>query len=80
MIVLGMMSGTSLDGVDCVWIKAEGNSNVSMKLLKHKYIPYPTALRRQLLKATIGKATSHEVRTSPCSWPFLRESGDKFLF
>ncbi|MBY0314362.1 MAG: anhydro-N-acetylmuramic acid kinase [Bdellovibrionales bacterium] len=61
MIVLGMMSGTSLDGVDCVWTKAEGTSQVTMKLLKHKYVPFPNALRKALLKATIGKASSHEV-------------------
>lgn len=61
MIVLGMMSGTSLDGVDCVWINIHGTTNISFKLLKHKYITYPTLLRKQLLKASLGQSTSHEV-------------------
>ena len=47
---LGLMSGTSMDGVDCAIIDVKpGRSTLRIELLAHRTRPYPPALREQLL-------------------------------
>jgi anhydro-N-acetylmuramic acid kinase len=60
MIVAGIMSGTSADGIDVafVGIRAAGNALPKLRLLAHRAFPYPPALRRAVLAAMNAKSTS----------------------
>ena len=52
--LIGLMSGTSLDGLDIAHVKftQADNHSFSFELLNSKHIPYPTLLLEQLLNAT----------------------------
>ncbi len=55
MFVLGLMSGTSADGVDAVLATFQGSpSRPNWKLLKHFYQPYPTDLRKTIIDTAQG--------------------------
>ena len=60
MIVAGVMSGTSADGIDVALVdfRAAGDGYPKLKLLAHEAFPYPGALRRAVLGAMNAKATS----------------------
>jgi anhydro-N-acetylmuramic acid kinase len=50
--VVGLMSGTSCDGVDAVLVRLKGSGeNLVMKLIAHETYPYAASLRNQLLDA-----------------------------
>lgn len=52
MIVAGVMSGTSADGVDVAVVSIQGRgSYLSFELLKHDYSEYPKPLRQAILAA-----------------------------
>ena len=52
---LGLMSGTSVDGVDCAIVQVSGSGqNLRIKLLGHQISPYRPSLRRRILLATEG--------------------------
>ncbi len=58
---LGLMSGTSLDGVDCAIVEIRpGRAALRVTLLACRTRPYPPALRRRLL-ALIRSGTTEEV-------------------
>jgi anhydro-N-acetylmuramic acid kinase len=51
MLVLGMMSGTSADGIDVALARISGvPPNLSAKLLGHSSVKYPGALRKEILR------------------------------
>ncbi|MBI2425443.1 MAG: anhydro-N-acetylmuramic acid kinase [Candidatus Hydrogenedentes bacterium] len=53
--VVGLMSGTSCDGVDAVLVRLKGTGpSLAMKLLKHKTFPYTPAFRTQLLSENLS--------------------------
>ena len=58
MIVAGVMSGTSADGVDValVRIRARGADGAEVKLLAHEAFPFPRALRQSVLEAMNARA------------------------
>lgn len=60
MIVAGVMSGTSADGIDVALVQIRENKDAypKLQLLAHEAFPYPTALRRAVLAAMNAKATS----------------------
>jgi len=60
MIVVGIMSGTSADGIDValVRIPTPGNGFPKLDLLAHESIPYPRQLRKAVLAAMNAKTTS----------------------
>ena len=60
MIVAGIMSGTSADGVDValVQIRDSRDGFPKLKLLAHEAFPYPPALRRAVLAGMNAQTTS----------------------
>src|SRR5438105_9953028 len=50
MIVAGVMSGTSADGIDVAVVRVTGkDEQIKFKLLAHSHSPYPVAVRETLL-------------------------------
>ena len=62
MITIGLMSGTSLDGVDAVAceIKKSG-ATVSIKFLAHEKVSYTPSLRANLLAVSEGGGGASEI-------------------
>lgn len=60
MIVAGVMSGTSADGIDVALVKisASASGQPKLKLLAHHAVSYPRALRQAVLAAMDAKQTS----------------------
>ena len=60
MIVAGIMSGTSADGIDValVRVSSKGSDYPKLRLLAHEAFPYPAGLRKAVLAAMNAKATS----------------------
>jgi anhydro-N-acetylmuramic acid kinase len=51
MLVLGMMSGTSVDGIDISLVRISGAPpNLQIKLLNHTAIAFPAAVRKEILR------------------------------
>lgn len=51
LLVLGMMSGTSADGIDVALVKISGSPpNLNARLLKHTSTSFPPALRKEILR------------------------------
>jgi anhydro-N-acetylmuramic acid kinase len=62
MIVIGMMSGTSADGVDLAVMSLEGTpAALNWQLIKHIYVAYPAGLRDQVLDAVTEHARVPEI-------------------
>lgn len=61
MVVAGVMSGTSADGIDVALVKITPNKNFmfpGLKLLAHEGFRYPPGLRKAVLAAMNAKSTS----------------------
>ena len=59
MIVIGLMSGTSVDGIDAAVVEIEGTeSDLEVKLLSGETFAYPQNLRNEILAVCEGKALS----------------------
>jgi len=51
LLVLGMMSGTSADGIDAALVKISGAPpNLKIDLLNHTHQPFPSAIRKEILR------------------------------
>ncbi len=76
-LFIGLMSGTSLDGVDAVLARFPA-SGAAMQVLAHQYAPFAPALRDELLALN---SPGGDRRTAPggagrqCRRPQLRRSG-----
>lgn len=50
-LIVGLMSGTSADGVDAVLVRIRGTGrDTSVSLLHHSFLPYPEEIRSALLE------------------------------
>ncbi|HEU5458539.1 MAG TPA: anhydro-N-acetylmuramic acid kinase [Terracidiphilus sp.] len=59
MLVAGVMSGTSADGVDVALVRiAPGRPTPRLTLLAHEHFAYPAALRRGVLAAMNARSTT----------------------
>jgi anhydro-N-acetylmuramic acid kinase len=59
MIVAGVMSGTSADGIDVAVVRiAPGKLKTKLTLLAHEGFSFPVALRKKILAAMNAKSTS----------------------
>ncbi len=57
--VIGLMSGTSVDGIDAVLVELQGTeTNLQHRLLAAQTYAYPPALRDQILAVCAGQALS----------------------
>lgn len=53
--VVGLMSGSSCDGIDAALVRIKGTGRaLVMKLIKHQTLPYPTSLRKRLLDENLS--------------------------
>lgn len=51
MLVLGMMSGTSVDGIDISLVRISGvRPNLQIKLLNHTSVTFPAAVRKEIFR------------------------------
>ncbi|MHC4745448.1 MAG: anhydro-N-acetylmuramic acid kinase, partial [Planctomycetota bacterium] len=48
--VVGLMSGTSADGIDAAIVDIDESRSTIARLLAFGVFPYPTSLRRSILK------------------------------
>ncbi len=58
MIVAGVMSGTSADGIDVAVVRISTARRLKVKLLAHEAFAYPAALRRHVLAAMNASSIS----------------------
>lgn len=58
MIVAGVMSGTSADGIDVAIVRINRGKRVTLKLLAHEAFLYPAVLRQAVLAAMNAKKTT----------------------
>jgi anhydro-N-acetylmuramic acid kinase len=57
--VLGMMSGTSADGIDVALVRLSGAAPaISAKLEGHHHVPFPAGVREAILRLANGAATT----------------------
>lgn len=60
-VIAGIMSGTSLDGVDVALIKVDGNGkSTSIELLGYLEYPFPNGLKSILLKNSVKETSNVE--------------------
>jgi anhydro-N-acetylmuramic acid kinase len=54
--VIGLMSGTSVDGIDAALVEISGSTRVQINLIAAHTYPYPPELRQQILDVAGGAA------------------------
>src|SRR4028119_2507277 len=59
--VIGLISGTSVDGIDAALVEIAGTDvDLNVELIAGATYPYPVRLREQILEVCAGKALSME--------------------
>ena len=59
MIVIGLMSGTSVDGIDAAIVEIKGTElDLEVNLISGQTFPYPNQLKKQILSVCEGKSLS----------------------
>ncbi len=61
MIILGVMSGTSADGVDYVWINLELNEGLEIQFLHQEHRTIPKPLKAKIEAAINNKLTTYDL-------------------
>lgn len=55
-LIIGLMSGTSHDGIDAALVKMNGSGiNTRLKLICHKHLPYPSSFINRIASVSDGK-------------------------
>lgn len=49
--IVGIMNGTSLDGIDYVYCSVKNGTRAQISFLEQEFLPFPDEIRRQLIKA-----------------------------
>src|SRR5206468_3645073 len=61
-LAVGLMSGTSMDGIDAALVRLTGpHDELRVRLLAFATVPYPSRLRRQLLGIAGSEHTTEEI-------------------
>lgn len=74
-LAVGLSSGTSVDGVDAALVRLgrpappEGGAGARVELLAFECVPWPEALRAELLRVAGEAAGAREGEDAPASWP-----------
>lgn len=61
MNILGIMNGTSADGIDYVWIHVEVNHSLTIQFLKHEHRKFPKKIKSSIEKAIQNKLTTYDL-------------------
>jgi anhydro-N-acetylmuramic acid kinase len=60
MQIVGLISGTSVDGIDAALVEVDGHGyEISVNLLAALTHPYPPDLRQKILNLCAGQPTRH---------------------
>ena len=73
---IGLMSGTSLDGVDAVLAQADGNGRLASRAHAHR--PFPAALRGELL--ALNRSGADELHRAALASPATQHTALTNLF
>ena len=58
-LIIGLMSGTSVDGIDAALVRITGTApKLSAQVLHHTELPWPPALRKRILAVMAPAATT----------------------
>lgn len=60
-LAIGIMSGTSGDGVDAALVEVDG-SGLAVRAIAHRHTPFPAGLRERVLAAAVGSPTRSGAR------------------
>ena len=70
MLVLGMMSGTSADGIDAALVKISGAPpHLNIKLLGHVKQNFPPSVRNEILRVAEQKPLAPSEFSQLVRWP-----------
>lgn len=61
MIVLGIMSGTSADGVDYVWVNLNAKKNLKIDYLHQEHRPIPKKIKLKIEAAITNQLTTYDL-------------------
>lgn len=78
MQALGMMSGTSLDGIDCAVLETDGGRHIEAG--PSGFFAYAPA-DREILRAALSEAAglSLDVLATPADWPAILRSAEQLV-
>jgi anhydro-N-acetylmuramic acid kinase len=61
MIILGIMNGTSGDGIDYVWVDLHFDKKLSVKFLKHLHRPFSKSMHESIKKAALNQLLTYDL-------------------
>ena len=67
MLAIGLMSGTSLDGVDACLVDIKKGKKSKFNIVHFTYVPYDKELKNKILNVASNKQQNPLMRKSKCS-------------